>query len=42
MPCLSRSLGEVGAPLYRTSELPAMKMIIRLTSSESMLFGVIL
>ena len=42
MLCLSRSLGEVSAPVYRTSELPAIKMIIRLTSSESMLCGVIL
>ena len=42
MPCLSRSLGEVGGSVYRTSELPAMKMIIRLTLRESMLLGVIL
>lgn len=39
MRCWSRPLRGIGKPVYNTSELPAIKVIIRLTLSESALFG---
>lgn len=38
----SRSLWGIGEPMYHTSELPAIKMIIRLTPCESAFFGVVI
>ena len=38
----SRSLWGIGGPVYNTSELPAIEVIIRLALSESMLLGVVI